>query len=149
MKSVRVNADDQAVYEILYDLSESQRDDRQIVAAETQNGNADQESRNSGEDRADNDREKQTEPLVGNGVGERRRNDRAGECADAHEARVPERKFAHDADGQVQRDRHDNVTAGGNEPALLRTGKRSRGIKSRYNDEHDDDEKICRVIVYA
>ena len=59
---------------------------------------------------------------------------------------MTERKFAHNADGEVERYCHNDVAAGGNEPALLRAVQRARGVKSGNDNENDDNEQVGRII---
>ena len=98
------------VHDVLYDLTESQRDDGQVVAGQTQDRDADQHAEQARHNAADYEGHQHGEGLRGV-FRQRHIGQRAGERADAHEAGVAQAQFAQDADGQVQRNGQDNVSA--------------------------------------
>ena len=117
VQAVLVAADDEAVYELFDYLAEGQGDDGEIVAAQAEHGDADNDTRYGGAGRAGDEGYGEPHGLGGDGGLEAHRRHDAGEGADAHEARVAEAQLAEDADGEVQRDGHDDVAAYGHELA--------------------------------
>ena len=140
MQAGAVQTDVQHIDDILDDLAEGQRDDREIVALEAQHRHADDHARNRSADAADDDRKREPQRLKGYCIGQRRGGHNAGKCAHRHEARMAERQLAQDADRQVERNREDDIGADRHEQALHQTGDRARrehGLHDNKGDDHD------------
>ena len=93
-------------------LAETKRGDRQVVAAQPQHRNADEQSRERGYETADQENPNKHRDItrlagVTAGIGMQ---DRAGRISpDAHECRVAQRKLAGDAVDQIETGRENDV----------------------------------------
>ena len=126
----------------LDDLAEGKRHDGEIVAPETQHRNADEKADDGGKDRADGHRNGKTQRSARNDALERHRRRRAHERPHAHKARVAERQLAHHADGEVERDGHDDVSADRHEHAARRRGQHLLSGEDLEDDIRGDHKGI-------
>ena len=111
VEPVFIVADDEAGYELLYDLAEGKSDYGEIVSAKAENGDTDKKSGNSRENSSDDHRKDEAENGRVDRGGKALGYDDPGKGADAHKARVAEAELAHNADGQIKGDRHNGVAA--------------------------------------
>ena len=100
VQAVGIHAQITGVHNVLDDLTKSQRDDGQVVAGQTQNGDADEHAEQTCHRAADHEGQQQCKGLRGV-FGHDDIDERAGERADAHEAGVAEAQLTEDPDGQV------------------------------------------------
>ena len=145
MHSPAVASDIDHVHQVLDDLSEGQRHDREVVAVEPENRNPDQESEDAGHKTADEDREQEAGKDT-HTVLEAFAEKRAGERAHAHKARVPERKFAENPHHKVERHRHRRVDAERNQKAAQmavdQSGRAGRLDQSEQDHQHQHGVEI-------
>ena len=118
-----VETDVEVREDALDDLTEGKRHDGEIVAPEAQHRNADEKADDGGEHRADYHCDGETQRSARNDALQRHRRGRTHKRADAHKARVTERQLAHDADGEVERNRHDDIGADRHEHTACRGGQ--------------------------
>ena len=143
----------QAVHDVADDFAERQRDDGKVVAAQTQHWDADQHTRNRRAYAARQHGQHKAHRLIFHleGVQQPAGHDDAGERADAHEARVTQRQFAGNADGQIQGNRHDDVNADRDELPLqgAADGDARNHLAQRHlrKDERDDDDGVGDQVV--
>ena len=125
----RVDGDIQAVDHVSDDLAEGQRHDGQIVAAQPQHRNADQNARDAREHAAHDHGQKEAHGFVFKleGAQHPARGHDAGKRAHAHEARVAKAEFARYAHHEVERNRHDHPHADGHQLAAQRAGHAAGG----------------------
>ena len=109
VQAVRIDADDQAGDDLLDDLAERERHDRQVVAAKAQNRDTDDSAEDGGAGGTDHDADGKADGIGWHGALERDSGDDTRVGADAHEAGMAERQVTGDADNEVQRDGHDDV----------------------------------------
>ena len=143
MQTVCVNADINAVKNILDYFAECESNNCKIVTLETENGNADKNTEDTCKNCTDNDCNKHSEPLGFNAVEAHclRRNN-ACESTDAHKACVTEAELTENTYGEIERNRHDNIGADGNKLTL----KRVRDVASAYENLHNNIENDYRAI---
>ena len=141
MQRAAVQGDIQAVDDVADDLAERQRNDGEVVAAQTQHRNADQHARNACRHAASQNRQQQADGFVGQShtLAQPHGHHDAGERADAHKARVTEAQFAGNADRQVQRNSHDDIRADRHKLTFERAGHRAGGNHHLAGDKRRDD----------
>ena len=135
MQTLRVNAEVAGVHKVLDDLTECQRDDGKIVAGQAQNGYADDKAEQTRHNAADNKRQQQCQGLGAGGVIQADPDQRAGKSAHAHKPGVTKAQLAQNADGQVQRNRHNHISADGDQL----TGK---GVGQQPGSAEDLDQQV-------
>ena len=100
MEAVSVASEEYGVYKVLDDLTEGKSHDGEIVTAQTQDRNTDQNAENGSNGSADKDGDHKAYGRIDRALhafGE----EGAGEGTDTHEACVSEAQFTEDSDGQV------------------------------------------------
>ena len=135
MQSVDVFDQINIVDDVLDDLAERQRYDRQIVAAQTQDRDTDQHACHACDQSADQDRQRETDPDRSQRFLCQDAERAADERAQAHEACVSEAQFAEDADGQVQGNCHDDIGTDRDEKSLDQAGAARQSVI--YHAEHE------------
>ena len=140
MQAALVEAEVHDVYDVLDDLTEGEGYDSEVVALEAEYRHADDDARDSRKDRADDYRDRQTQRRQRNDVREAGRGDDAGERADRHEARVAERQLTEDADGQVERNSHNDIGADRHEQTLDLAREHAARDERLHDDECGDDD---------
>ena len=75
--------------------------------------------------------------------------ERAGERADAHEAGVAEAQLTQHTDGQVQRDRHNDIGADGHELAGEGVCQRTGGTQNLNQDIEADDNAQRNDVAFG
>lgn len=133
VQTAGVDAHNEAGDDLFDDLAKSQGHDGQIVAAQTQDRDTDQEAQDGSGDSADHDADDQAHRIGRDGALQRDRGDDARVGTDAHKARVAQRQVARDADDEVEGDGHDDVGRNGNQL----TGDHARDHVVRLHKEHD------------
>ena len=133
------------------DLGEAKRDDGQVVALESQRGNADEKTADRGADAAEEQTEREEHDRRGRDLGHRGEGqaelvhvphdeEGAGVAAHGHEARMAERQLPEVARGDVERHRHDDVDADLLEDARLVARHDAAADHRLSDDEEEDDE---------
>ena len=112
MPALAVIAEIDAVDDVFDDLPERERYYCEIVAAKSQNRDADEKAEDARRDAAAEHTDYEPQRLVSD-AGKELAEHNAGECADAHKARVTEAEVAAEADDDVQRDGGGDVNAHG------------------------------------
>ena len=102
MQTVDVFDQINVIDDILDNLAESQRHDRQIVAAQTQDRDADQHACHSRNQSTDQNRQRETNPDRGEAFLGQNTERTADERTQTHEARVSETQLTENADRQIQ-----------------------------------------------
>ena len=100
MEAVSVASEEYGVYKVLDDLAEGKSHDGEIVTAQTQDRDADQNAENGSNGSADKNGDHKAYGRIDRALhafGE----EGAGEGADTHEACVSEAQLTEDSDGQV------------------------------------------------
>ena len=110
-----INGDVQAVQYVFNDFTESEGNDRQIVSAQTENRDADEETGNGSEQAADDDSDSHQQNRIADIVAKEGNGDNAGESTHAHKACVSQAELTENTDGQVQGQRHDDVDTDGDQ----------------------------------
>ena len=153
MQAAGVDAHDKAGDDLFDDLAKSQGHDGQIVAAQAQDRDTDQEAQDGGSDGADHNADDKTYWIGGDGALEGNRGNDARIGADAHKARVAQRQVARDADDEVEGNGHDDVGRNGNQLA----GDHARDHMVGLHKEHDGkchdthgvrDKVVTRLLVF-
>ena len=121
-----IEAEVEVIEDALDDLAEGEGHDGEIVAVEAQHGNPDQKAHDGGKERADHQRQRETQGSARHKLLKRDGGGYAREGADAHEARVTEAELTQHADGEVQRERHHDIGTDRNEHSLERGGDTAR-----------------------
>ena len=136
------------VHNVLDNLTKSQRDYGQIVAGQAQNGDADEHAEQACHRAADHEGQQQCKGLRGV-FGHDDIDERAGECADAHKAGVAEAQLTQHTDGQVQRNRHDDIGADGHELAGEGVRQRTGGTQNLNQDIEADDDAQRNDVAFG
>ena len=102
VQSVFIKTQIEVVEDRLDDLTEGQRDDREVVALQAQNRNTDQETGNSAEHRTDQHGQCKTRVRVRDFFHHHQRSTGPGKSTHAHETRMSEAQFPEDPYRQVQ-----------------------------------------------
>ena len=153
MQATGVDAHDKAGDDLFDDLAKSQGHDSQIVAAQAQDRDTDQEAQDGSGDSADHDADDKAHRIGGNGALKGDRGDDARVGTDTHKARMAQRQVARDADDKVEGNGHDDV--GRNRNQL--TGDHARNHVVRLHKEHDGeghdthgvrDKVVTRLLVF-
>ena len=100
MEAVSVASEEYGVYKVLDDLAEGKSHDGEIVTAQTQDRDADQNAENGSNGSADKDGDHKTYGRIDralHALGE----EGAGKGTDTHEACVSEAQLTENPDGQV------------------------------------------------
>ena len=118
MRTVIVDTEVQRVDDVLDDLTERKRDDREVVALQTKDRDTDQETEDSRCRCTDHNRDDETKKRWHRTALHQHRPGRGGEGTDAHEAGVAERQLTGDTDHEIQAHRHDAVNRERNEESL-------------------------------
>ena len=143
-----IHAQITGVHNVLDDLTKSQRDDGQVVTGQTQNGDADEHAEQTCHRAADHEGQQQCKGLWGV-FGHDDIDERAGERADAHEAGVAEAQLTQHTDGQVQRDRHNDIGADGHELAGEGVCQRTGGTQNLNQDIEADDNAQRNGVAFG
>ena len=136
------------VHNVLDDLTKSQRDDGQVVAGQTQNRDADEHAEQTCHRAADHEGQQQCKGLRGV-FGHDDIDERTGERADAHEAGVAEAQLTQHTDGQVQRDRHNDIGADGHELAGEGVCQRTGGTQNLNQDIEADNNAQRNDVAFG
>ena len=148
MQALGIHAQVAGVHEVLDNLTESQCDDGQIIAGQTQDRDADQEAEDTSHNAAHHKGQQQRCRLGEGGVIQADPHQRTGKSAHAHKPGVAQAQLAQHADGQVQGDSHDNVCADRHQ--LTREGVGDHACGGQDLDqqiEADDDAKSDDVAL--
>jgi len=94
MQAVGIAADIEDIYDIFDDFAECECDDCKIVTPEAEDRYADKCAEQCRGKPADDQRKREADPGVWNGVFEEDREERAGKCSDAHEPGMAKAKLA-------------------------------------------------------
>ena len=100
MEAVSVASEEYGVYKVLDDLAEGKSHDGEIVTAQTQDRDADQNAENGSNGSADKDGDHKTYGRIDHALHALGK-EGTGEGADTHEACVSEAQLTEDSDGQV------------------------------------------------
>ena len=127
------------VDQVLDDLTKGEGYDSEVVALEAQYRHADDNTRNRRKQSGNDHGDSQTQRCKRNRIRQTGGGDNARKRADRHKARMAERQLTEDADGQVERDRHDNIRADGHEQTLDLAGDAAACDGSLHDDVRNDD----------
>ena len=139
VETVGVNGHIEAVENVFDDLTEGQSDDGQVVAPQTKHGDTDEEACNTGQYCADDDTEGHEQGWACDIIAQHGHGDDAGKSADAHKARVTQAQLAHDTNGKVQGQSHDDIDADGYQLAAQTALEDTAGIQA-VKDRKDDGQ---------
>ena len=133
MKSVGVDADVSVHEYTLDDLSESQRDDREIVALEFEYGNTDQKSKHCRQYCAADDRKDQSGDPGSNTSCKDSGHTDSAESADTHKPGLAKIELARYADIEVEADGSHNIAC----DRYQETGEHTSQVSALYKDFND------------
>ena len=142
METTAVGADIHITDEVLQDLTECQGNDRQIVAPQTQDGDADKEAHHTGQDAAADHGTDQTQNIAVHATLQKTRDNDTGEGANAHETGMTQTQLTADTDQQVQGNRQDDIAANRNQITGDGAFQHAHGRQGLHDDERNDDHQI-------
>ena len=127
------------VYKVFDDLTEGEGYDGEVVALEAQYRHADDDTRNRRKQSGNDHSDSQTQRCKRNRIRQTGGGDNARKRADRHKARMAERQLTEDADGQVERDRHDNIRADRHKQTLDLAGDAAARDGCLHDDVRNND----------
>ena len=137
-----VNAHIHIANQIFHDFAEGQRHNGQIVAPETQHGNADDKADDTGQQSAEDHGKNQPQHRAGHGVLEERCQNHAGKRAHTHETCVSQAQFTAHTHQQVQGDGQHDIAAHGNQIAGDGAAQLALIAQGLHDDKGDNHHQI-------
>ena len=139
MESTLVYAHDQTGDDLFDDLAKRECHNGEIIAGQAQNRDADEESGKGGAGGTHDERDHETDRVIGNRLGKAHRGNDAAVGAHAHEASVAERQVARDTNDEVEGDGHNNIGADGHELARDHARDHTGVLEEGRDNEREDD----------
>ena len=146
VESIGIGAHIGVADNVLHNFTKGQSHDGQIVAPQTQHGNADQKAHQTGQDAAANHSAQQPQGVAGDIILQHRSDDDAGEGTDAHKTSMAQAQFPADAHQQVQRNRQGNIHTNGNQIPPHGAAQHAGGIQTLHDHKGHDYHQIGQQI---
>ena len=146
METLVVNANIHIVDDILHDLTKRQRHDSQIVTTQTQNGDTNDKAHHTSHNAAADHCQNQAANIAGNSALKQSCHDDAGECTDAHKARMAQAQLTADTNQQVQRNCQNNVSTDGNQIATNGVGQHTTHGQSLHDHKCHNHNQISDQV---
>ena len=147
MHALRVHAEIERIDDILHNLAERKRHNREVVALQPEHRDADQEAEEGRHCRADQYGEHKIETareLTRHQI----RKERGAEGTDTHETGVSEGQFARNADHQIQADRENRIGAERHQQTLEEGAHRAAVYHQLHNHKGENHKAVGDAVVY-